>query len=270
MSAPRESIDNPLDDEQRALLKAHLAEVVGHIQPSAGGDGVKRAGAGPRADEVMRGIGELGNEQLAASSLRAIAELLDDSPSGSDPLVSCAQLLRAAVERRAGDQRTGSDDDRAGMQAERGWDIRAFAHSTSAADQPPFSYTVGLSGRYAHPELVCVAVEHAIAEAILGELAAEVAAGRTIARDRDGSSRESSLGFELCAITAPPELLRAIIGLTGSDARPPALQILVKDQLGRVPGEHLQSMRASAQSAIRSTSWRSGWFRDRTRRPRWR
>jgi hypothetical protein len=276
--APDERIANPLDLDQRAQLRRHLTEVLDrestadarerreHENPATRSSAPRRAAAGGSLDEVRRAIGELEQPQIASASLRAITRLLGTPTSGSPTLSACARLIKAAVEPTNGSE-AGHGGESLALR-EHGWVVREFTYRPSPLDRPPFSYTVGLSDRWGHPELACVAIDHSIARGILSELAGQVSAGRTIRTGDPQEQSERAFGFEVRAITAASELLRAIVGLTGSQAQPPALQIVVKDGHGRVPPEQLQSLHASAQDVNRSTAWRRGILRARGSRAR--
>ena len=122
-----------------------------------------------------------------------------------------------------------------------GWTgIGIGADTESTPPFPSYTYSVGLTSTYEHPELVIFGVPFEIAMGILGDAAKRVRDGTLVCTD-GGSDDRLVQGFPVVFRTVPADAIREhlrIADVLEHDAPLSALQIIWPDPNGKFPWEN--------------------------------
>lgn len=131
-----------------------------------------------------------------------------------------------------------------------GWAITAvFGEGVD----PPFAYTVGLSGYAGHPELVIVGLPSGVSGRLLNDYGERVRAGERLRAGDLVIDAHVGLPLRLIGVTdsMQAEMLDANALYQGADGRPiPALQVVWSDRGGRFPWELGYSVPMSLQPLL--------------------
>jgi len=121
------------------------------------------------------------------------------------------------------------------LAAEQGFAIQTVPGREEPLPLPHFAYTRGLGANASHPELVIVGMPVSVARWVLRDLSMSIVGGQRTLRAGDEVDGVLRPGFTLRIAECP----RHLVTRMGQDTTAPdgALQVLLPDEAGRLPGD---------------------------------